>query len=86
MRTSFFVKTLILVALSVLLFACRSSRSAGHPHGMPPGHAKKVYGHRSARAFAPGQRKKKKIIVVRSAKPKAKGPAKVKGKGKGKKH
>ena len=26
--------------------------------GMPPGHAKKVYGHKSAKVFAPGQRKK----------------------------
>lgn len=26
--------------------------------GLPPGQAKKVYGHQSARAFAPGQQKK----------------------------
>jgi hypothetical protein len=28
------------------------------PDGLPPGQAKKVYGHQSARVFAPGQRKK----------------------------
>ena len=28
------------------------------PHGLPPGQAKKVYGSRSARPYAPGQRKK----------------------------
>lgn len=27
-------------------------------HRLPPGHAKKVYGHKSAKAHAPGQRKK----------------------------
>ncbi len=26
---------------------------------LPPGHAKKVYGHQSAKAFAPGQQKKR---------------------------
>ena len=33
----------------------RDERSA---HRLPPGHAKKVYGHKSAKVFAPGQRKK----------------------------
>lgn len=33
----------------------RDDRSA---HRLPPGHAKKVYGHKSAKVFAPGQRKK----------------------------
>lgn len=30
----------------------------GPPHSLPPGQAKKVYGGRSARPYAPGQRKK----------------------------
>ncbi|WP_332735597.1 hypothetical protein [Flavihumibacter sp.] len=30
-----------------------------HFYHMPPGHAKKVYGTKSAKPFAPGQRKKK---------------------------
>jgi hypothetical protein len=28
------------------------------PHNLPPGHAKKIYGDRSAKPYAPGQRKK----------------------------
>jgi hypothetical protein len=31
---------------------------------LPPGHAKKVAGQQSAKAFAPGQQKKKKTVVV----------------------
>ncbi|QHL86761.1 hypothetical protein GU926_04630 [Nibribacter ruber] len=45
--------------------------------GMPPGQAKKVYGDKSAKAYAPGQQKKKGH---------GKGNGKGKGKGKGKKH
>ena len=30
-----------------------------HPHGMPPGQAKKKYGGKSAKRYAPGQQKKK---------------------------
>ncbi|QHS59991.1 hypothetical protein [Chitinophaga agri] len=30
----------------------------GHPHGMPPGQAKKLTGSKSAKPFAPGQQKK----------------------------
>ncbi len=29
-----------------------------HPHGMPPGQAKKISGSKSAKPFAPGQQKK----------------------------
>ncbi|SEG24194.1 hypothetical protein SAMN05421877_10625 [Sphingobacterium lactis] len=35
--------------------ACYTS----HPHGMPPGQAKKRYGGKSAKHYAPGQQKKK---------------------------
>lgn len=37
-------------------------------HRLPPGHAKKVYGHGSAKSHAPGQRKKygyRSLIIVR---------------------
>ncbi len=44
--------------ISIVLFSCRSSRHT-HKSSLPPGQAKKVYGHRSAKAFAPGQQKKK---------------------------
>jgi hypothetical protein len=31
-----------------------------HPHGMPPGQAKKITGSKSAKPYAPGQVKKKR--------------------------
>ncbi len=37
-------------------------------HRLPPGHAKKVYSHRSAKKHAPGQRKKygyRSLVIVR---------------------
>ena len=60
---------------------------------LPPGQAKKIYGHQSAKAFAPGQQKKRATVtypnvkVVKQGNPGEKGkPAKAgKGKGKGKK-
>lgn len=36
----------------------RNGRIIGSAAGMPPGQAKKIFGTRSARPFAPGQRKK----------------------------
>ncbi|GEO04815.1 hypothetical protein AAE02nite_24790 [Adhaeribacter aerolatus] len=30
---------------------------------LPPGQAKKIYGHQSAKAFAPGQQKKRATMV-----------------------
>jgi hypothetical protein len=32
--------------------------NAAHPTNLPPGQAKKIYGEKSAKVFAPGQRKK----------------------------
>lgn len=44
----------------LLLFALSSCYSHRHPHGhMPPGKAKKIYGDKSAKRHAPGQKKKK---------------------------
>jgi hypothetical protein len=52
--------------------------STSSTKGMPPGQAKKVYGDKSAKAYAPGQQKKKHN---------GQGNGKHKGKGKkGKKH
>lgn len=36
----------------------RNGRVVGNTRNMPPGQAKKLYGAKSAKAFAPGQRKK----------------------------
>ena len=70
---SLFLKTFLILLLVAGITGCRAHRpvAAGHPRHLPPGHAKKIYGHRSARAFAPGQQKKvvKKVVVVQ---PKAK--------------
>jgi hypothetical protein len=66
-----FMKNSILIrflSISLVLLAtagCRSGVVVGYPapgssagKSLPPGQAKKVYGHQSARAFAPGQQKK----------------------------
>ena len=50
--------------VAISMTACYSSHHRhGHRHGpkgMPPGHAKKYYGEKSAKEFAPGQQKKRK--------------------------
>ncbi|MET6998930.1 hypothetical protein [Chitinophaga defluvii] len=53
---------IILTALitGIFLSGCVSTHQGGNPHGMPPGQAKKVYGTKSAKPFAPGQQKKVK--------------------------
>ena len=50
--------TYLLVALfAITATSCYTSR---YPHGhLPPGKAKKNYGDKSARRYAPGQQKKK---------------------------
>ncbi|WP_437922082.1 quinol oxidase subunit 4 [Sphingobacterium sp. LRF_L2] len=48
---------LLVVLFTVSMSSCYNSR---HAHRMPPGHAKKVYGSKSAKKYAPGQQKKKK--------------------------
>ncbi|WP_293886931.1 MULTISPECIES: quinol oxidase subunit 4 [unclassified Sphingobacterium] len=58
--------TLALVLSAVIMISMSACYSTHHSHGhgrgpkkMPPGQAKKYYGERSAREFAPGQQKKK---------------------------
>lgn len=50
--------TYLMVALfAITATSCYTSR---YPHGhLPPGQAKKVYGGKSAKRYAPGQQKKK---------------------------
>ena len=53
-----FLGILLIIMISVsTLSSCYTSQ--GHRRNMPPGHAKKVYGHQSARDYAPGHQKKK---------------------------
>ena len=71
-----FLKTLVIVLLAVGFASCRAHKPVvtAHPRHLPPGHAKKIYGHRSAKAFAPGQRKKAgTTVIVVKQKPRKKG-------------
>jgi hypothetical protein len=70
MRKSVLTQIVISGLLFVLAAGCRSTAIIGHPapgrtvgKGMPPGQAKKVYGHQSAKAFAPGQQKKNSGVI-----------------------
>ncbi|MGN0003862.1 MAG: quinol oxidase subunit 4 [Sphingobacterium composti] len=50
--------TIVLVAL-MTFFVSSCYTHGRHPHGhLPPGKAKKVYGDKSAKKHAPGQKKK----------------------------
>jgi hypothetical protein len=53
------LKILTLMIASALMFSsCYVHRTAGRSGKVPPGQAKKAYGTKSAKPFAPGQRKK----------------------------
>lgn len=49
---------LFLLAAFFLMSSCVMQRTAGHSGKVPPGQAKKAYGTKSAKPFAPGQQKK----------------------------
>lgn len=68
MKTRFFIQAVLALFVTLVLFSCRSSRHSSHTHrgSLPPGQAKKIYGHQSAKAFAPGQQKKKRTVVYRT--------------------
>jgi hypothetical protein len=68
----------IFLCLSTLASCTVHSHGRGH-RGMPPGKAKKIYGTKSARPFAPGQQKKKHS-KLKNQKKKHKGPGKHKAK------
>ena len=55
MKKIYFIAMLSIVLLTS---ACYSARTAGNSGKVPPGQAKKATGSKSAKAFAPGQRKK----------------------------
>ena len=85
-----FFSSVTLLLISLVAFSCKTTlvHYPTHPRQvatkpLPPGQAKKVYGHQSARAFAPGQRKKQgtTIIVINNNNDHGNG----KGKGKKKK-
>jgi hypothetical protein len=43
---------------AITLSSCSHHHYHVHKKGIPPGHAKKMTGSKSAKAYAPGQRKK----------------------------
>ena len=57
-----YLKALLFSLFIVIgISACKTNKVLvlkRHPHGMPPGHAKKIAGDQSAKKYAPGQRKK----------------------------
>ncbi len=53
------MKRLLGLLLIVFMAFSVTSCYTHHPHGMPPGQAKKKYGGKSAKRYAPGQQKKK---------------------------
>jgi hypothetical protein len=70
MKKSVFNQLVVLSLILVLAASCRSGVVVSYPRpgsstakSLPPGQAKKVYGHQSARAFAPGQQKKQGVQV-----------------------
>lgn len=53
-----YITYILAIVLITSVSSCYTHR--GHPHGhLPPGKAKKVYGDKSAKSHAPGQKKKK---------------------------
>ncbi|HEX6334656.1 MAG TPA: hypothetical protein VFZ78_10550 [Flavisolibacter sp.] len=66
MKTPFLLFVCVMLVVSSSTTSCRSHRAQKSTSFriLPPGHAKKLAGHQSARAFAPGQQKK----VVRTKK------------------
>jgi hypothetical protein len=57
-----YLKALLFSLIIVIgISACKTHKVVvvkRHPHGMPPGQAKKIAGDRSAKKYAPGQKKK----------------------------
>jgi hypothetical protein len=67
MNIRFLTSLILTIVLTISLVGCRTGAVVKWPapgntasKPLPPGQAKKLYGHQSARAFAPGQQKKSK--------------------------
>lgn len=46
--------------VGLMVVSCTTTKHVHH-HKVPPGHEKKMYGKKSAKKFAPGQRKKANV-------------------------
>ena len=51
--------TILALALVMMASSCYTTQTAGRSGKVPPGHAKKRAGAKSAKKFAPGQQKKR---------------------------
>lgn len=62
MRIKLILVLLVVVMTGITASSCRSTRVYPKPgvgnSGLPPGQAKKIYGDKSAKKYAPGQQKK----------------------------
>ncbi len=70
----FLTPLIFLLLLLLSVSACKTHKAVWYPvptnptaKRMPPGQAKKVYGHQSAKAFAPGQQKMNDYSKVKSS-------------------
>ena len=53
-------KVAVLLVISLLIVSCNTHISSSRSGKISPGHAKKMSGSKSAKAYAPGQQKKKR--------------------------
>jgi len=55
---------LVIMALSIVLSSCYTAGTAGKSGKVPPGQVKKATGSKSAKPYAPGQRKKNAFTPI----------------------
>ncbi|QNF31972.1 hypothetical protein HUW51_04240 [Adhaeribacter swui] len=70
------IKTFLLLVISTLALSCKTTIAhypgSNQNKSLPSGQAKKVYGHQSAKAFAPGQQKKRSagnVVIINANAP-----------------
>ena len=59
MKTSQILKSLFIAVFAFSVASCSVHASSSGPGKVPPGQAKKMSGSKSAKAYAPGQQKKR---------------------------
>ena len=59
MKTSTILKTLCVASITLCMASCSVHSSSPRSGKVPPGQAKKMSGSKSAKAYAPGQQKKR---------------------------
>lgn len=59
MKTASILKTLFIAIFALCIASCSVHTSSPRSGKIPPGQAKKISGSKSAKAYAPGQQKKR---------------------------